>query len=76
MSAIGSKCKYFEIMQYQCDLTGKKIVCVPFARIFKRCVGRPTIEVTPIYDTNGDPATSALPIDDRLKFKFKYRSES
>ncbi|CAG8455708.1 10680_t:CDS:2 [Ambispora gerdemannii] len=52
------KCTFQEIVQYQCRLESNRVVCDPFVRIFKRCVGKPTIEVTPIYDKNGMPIKS------------------
>ncbi|RIB14820.1 hypothetical protein C2G38_2094777 [Gigaspora rosea] len=52
------KCHLAELMQYQCDIQKNRVVCVPFIRIFKRCQGRPTVEVTPIYDLTGNPISN------------------
>ncbi|KAJ9056203.1 hypothetical protein DSO57_1035613 [Entomophthora muscae] len=38
-------CKYFELIQYACNTHTREINCVPFARLFKRCKGKPTIEM-------------------------------
>lgn len=48
-------CKLFEVVQYKCEVTRENIECTPFVRLFLRCAGIPTIEVTPDYDEYGDP---------------------
>lgn len=54
-------CKVFEMVQYQCEANRTNIECTPFVRLFLRCAGIPTVEVTPEYDQYGDPITSILP---------------
>ncbi|KAG0180335.1 hypothetical protein DFQ29_000861 [Apophysomyces sp. BC1021] len=55
------ECQLYELVQYQCEVGASRIECSPFVRVFLRCAGKPTVEVTPEYDTNGDPITSVLP---------------
>ncbi|KAI9322412.1 hypothetical protein BX666DRAFT_612035 [Dichotomocladium elegans] len=52
------KCNLYELVQYQCEVTSTHIECNPFVRVFLRCPGKPTTEVTPEYDHKGDPVTS------------------
>ncbi|KAG2226271.1 hypothetical protein INT45_005943 [Circinella minor] len=54
-------CQLYELVQYQCEVGSTHIECNPFVRVFLRCAGRPTTEVTPEYDHNGDPVTNILP---------------
>ncbi|CDS03057.1 hypothetical protein LRAMOSA00459 [Lichtheimia ramosa] len=56
-----SQCQLYELVQYQCEVTSTHIECNPFVRVFLRCAGKPTTEVTPEYDYNGDPVTNVLP---------------
>ncbi|CAO3567171.1 unnamed protein product [Mortierella alpina] len=49
-----SECSLWSLVQYECDLSPERIVCKPVFRLLKRCKGRPTIEVTPLYDPLGN----------------------
>lgn len=50
-------CELVELVQYDCELQKGCIVCHPVDRIFRRCYGRPLVEVTHIveYDSEGNP---------------------
>ncbi|KAI8967282.1 hypothetical protein BDF20DRAFT_917750 [Mycotypha africana] len=48
-------CQLYEMVQYQCEHSQSQIVCSPLTRLFLKCAGVPTVEVTPEYDQNGDP---------------------
>ncbi|RGB29476.1 hypothetical protein C1646_766536 [Rhizophagus diaphanus] len=52
---IKPKCNLFELIQYQCIIKDDRVICSPFVRIFKRCAGKPTVEITPYYDDEGSP---------------------
>ncbi|RIA89871.1 hypothetical protein C1645_771284 [Glomus cerebriforme] len=52
---IKPKCNLFELVQYQCIIKDDRVICSPFVRIFKRCSGKPTVEITPYYDDEGSP---------------------
>ncbi|KAL0078042.1 hypothetical protein J3Q64DRAFT_1292041 [Phycomyces blakesleeanus] len=54
-TASSSDCKLYELIQYQCEMVESKIECTPIPRLFLKCPGKPTTEVTPEYDQNGDP---------------------
>ncbi|KAI9259821.1 hypothetical protein EDC94DRAFT_660524 [Helicostylum pulchrum] len=54
---IPENCKLYELVQYQCEATRNNIECTPFVRLFLKCAGIPTVEVTPEYDQYGDPMT-------------------
>ncbi|KAG2194290.1 hypothetical protein INT46_001800 [Mucor plumbeus] len=54
-SRIPENCRLYEMVQYQCEATRHNIECSPFVRLFLRCTGLPTVEVTPEYDQYGDP---------------------
>ncbi|ORX90876.1 hypothetical protein K493DRAFT_317687 [Basidiobolus meristosporus CBS 931.73] len=41
-------CVISEITQYHCQLSQKQIVCNPFVRLFKKCAGYPSVEITPV----------------------------
>ncbi|KAK9729366.1 hypothetical protein K7432_000331 [Basidiobolus ranarum] len=43
-----SHCVISELTQYQCELSQKQIVCNPFVRMFKKCPGFSSIEITPV----------------------------
>ncbi|GAN00749.1 hypothetical protein MAM1_0002d00171 [Mucor ambiguus] len=60
-SGIPENCKLFEMVQYQCEATRYNIECSPFVRLFLRCAGLPTVEVTPEYDQYGDPISRSSP---------------
>ncbi|KAI9495085.1 hypothetical protein BDB00DRAFT_815803 [Zychaea mexicana] len=60
-SAKRNECQLYELVQYQCEVGSTHIECNPFVRVFLRCTGKPTTEVTPEYDLNGDPVTNVLP---------------
>ncbi|KAL1926889.1 hypothetical protein VTP01DRAFT_5219 [Rhizomucor pusillus] len=64
-------CKLLELVQYQCEVQTTHIECSPLVRLFLRCAGKPTIEVTPEYDQNGDPVTSTLPDFGALYFFYQ-----
>ncbi|KAI7828078.1 hypothetical protein BC939DRAFT_444477 [Gamsiella multidivaricata] len=49
-----SECTLWSLVQYECDLSPASIVCRPVYRILKKCKGRPTVEVTPLYDPVGN----------------------
>ncbi|KAI7904412.1 uncharacterized protein BX663DRAFT_504974 [Cokeromyces recurvatus] len=55
MSKIASDCKLYEMVQYQCEPNLDHLECTPFVRLFLRCTGAPTVEVTPEYDQDGNP---------------------
>lgn len=50
-------CEFVEVVQYQCELKKRLVVCQPFDRIFRKCHGRPAVEVTHIvqFDNAGEP---------------------
>ncbi|KAI8642017.1 hypothetical protein BD408DRAFT_417212 [Parasitella parasitica] len=58
-SGIPQNCKLYETVQYQCEVTRYNIECTPFVRLFLRCKGLPTVEVTPEYDQYGNPISKA-----------------
>ncbi|KAF1797504.1 hypothetical protein V8B55DRAFT_1515603 [Mucor lusitanicus] len=60
-SRIPENCRLFEMVQYQCEATRYNIECSPFVRLFLRCAGLPTVEVTPEYDQYGDPKSRSSP---------------
>ncbi|KAI9221045.1 hypothetical protein BC828DRAFT_382094 [Blastocladiella britannica] len=53
-------CPLAEIIQYRCDLRADEVVCVPFVRLFRRCPGKPAVEITPAYDALGHPISPPL----------------
>ncbi|RCH97571.1 hypothetical protein CU097_014015 [Rhizopus azygosporus] len=57
---IPENCKLYEMVQYQCEASSSCIECNPFPRLFLKCAGLPTVEVTPEYDQNGNPVFSVL----------------
>ncbi|KAH7045020.1 hypothetical protein BKA57DRAFT_507399 [Linnemannia elongata] len=48
------ECTLYSLVQYECDLSPSNIVCKPIFRLLKKCKGRPTVEVTPLYDPAGN----------------------
>ncbi|KAL7319798.1 hypothetical protein PS15m_002891 [Mucor circinelloides] len=58
-SHVPENCRLYEMVQYQCEATRHNIECSPFVRLFLRCAGLPTVEVTPEYDQYGDPVSSS-----------------
>ncbi|KAG2199701.1 hypothetical protein INT47_012837 [Mucor saturninus] len=60
MKRIPEHCKLFEMVQYQCEANINNIECTPFVRLFLKCTGLPTVEVTPEYDQYGDPVASPV----------------
>ncbi|KAI9030137.1 hypothetical protein CLU79DRAFT_831857 [Phycomyces nitens] len=53
-SPSSSDCKLFELIQYQCEVVESMMECTPIPRLFLKCAGKPTTEVTPEYDLNND----------------------
>ncbi|KAL7747094.1 hypothetical protein RI367_007590 [Sorochytrium milnesiophthora] len=64
------QCAVVEIVQYSCTLsppstsrTGSDpphIVCDPLVRLFKRCAGKPSVEITPPVADRDEPASRPL----------------
>ncbi|OBZ84907.1 hypothetical protein A0J61_07043 [Choanephora cucurbitarum] len=52
------KCKLYELVQYQCEASQHHIECTPFVRLFLRCAGMPTVEVTPEIDQPKNPTST------------------
>ncbi|KAK3843443.1 MAG: hypothetical protein J3R72DRAFT_440854 [Linnemannia gamsii] len=48
------ECTLYSLVQYECDLSPSNILCKPVFRLLKKCKGRPTVEVTPLYDPAGN----------------------
>ncbi|KAI9234252.1 hypothetical protein MVEG_10458 [Podila verticillata NRRL 6337] len=48
------ECSLWSLVQYECDLAPYNIVCKPIYRLMKKCKGKPTVEVTPLYDPLGN----------------------
>ncbi|CAI2170336.1 20169_t:CDS:2 [Funneliformis geosporum] len=63
LSAVKQKtqCTLSELIQYQCRIEENRVICVPFVRIFKKCIGKPTVEITPFYDSEGNPIAPGHP---------------
>ncbi|KAI8884263.1 hypothetical protein K501DRAFT_248275 [Backusella circina FSU 941] len=47
-------CHLYELVQYQCEANKSNIECSPFVRLFLKCKGIPTVEVTPEYNEDGE----------------------
>ncbi|RUS23082.1 hypothetical protein BC937DRAFT_92577, partial [Endogone sp. FLAS-F59071] len=58
-------CVMAEIMQYQCEIGVSRVICTP-------CPGKPAVEVTPLYDQNGEPSDGVNPYCDHRSPKSQY----
>lgn len=55
-------CKLVELLQYHCVLhPNDHISCQPIERIFRQCIGRPSVEVTHIAEYDEETRKWRLP---------------
>jgi hypothetical protein len=54
------ECIFKQIVQYQCRMENKEIICYPVVRYFRKCPDQPLVEVTPEYSNAGKPISSLI----------------